>query len=120
MKNKTPFLSLLLAILIMCSVSMVVSASTVPPKNWEAPSISLVETEAANSGDSIMPEADIPTIQGEALSGQEASVETENEEEAAMPTSKSSNTPFFIGAGIAVAVFAGVALYCSKNGNKTL
>jgi len=32
---------------------------------------------------------------------------------------RSSNTPYFIGAGIAILLFISVAIYCKKHGNKT-
>lgn len=35
-----------------------------------------------------------------------------------VPQARSSNTPFFVGAVLAVLMFVGVALYCKAKGNK--
>lgn len=100
MKKKAPFISLLFAFLLMFSVSMAASAAPV--------SVGLENSRA-----------DISTIQGETPSEPEASDGVQSEAETASAPSKNNNTPFFMGAGIAVLMFVGVALYCKKNGHKT-
>ena len=47
-------------------------------------------------------------------------IEEESAAVAAPTQTRSSNTPFFIGALLAVLMFAGVALYCKARGNKGL
>lgn len=100
MKIKTPLLSLLLALLIIFSISMEVSAAQI-------------------TGDEERNITDISAVQGESPSVPEAQDGLEFDAESAYTPQKSNNAPFFIGAVIAVLMFAGVALYCNKNGNKT-
>jgi len=47
-------------------------------------------------------------------------VEEESAAVAAPTQTRSSNAPFFIGALLAVIMFAGVALYCKAKGNRGL
>ena len=58
----------------------------------------------------------------EAVPIEEASIvqaETPTQDELpAVSPQTGGNTPYFIGAGIAVLVFVGVAFYCKHNGNK--
>ena len=121
MKKKA--LSLLFALLLLFSIGMAVSASPVPNAAGETPAISQAETAAPASDDLENPGADSSAVQGVSPTGPEA---TDGEEQAAEETQtdsapqKSNNTPFFIGAGIAVLLFIGVALYCKANGNKSL
>jgi len=123
MKKKASLITLLLALMLVFSVSMAVSASAVPNTAGENPAISQTETAALAFDAVESAEVDIPTIQGDSPSGPEA---PDGEEQAAEETQadsvpqKSNNTPFFIGAGIAVLLFIGVALYCKANGNKSL
>lgn len=106
MKRKT--ITLLLTLLLIFSVSMAVSAA--PSQSGETAGIS-------QSENAVM---DMSAVQGEAPDGPQARDGAENaEEEAQTAPRKNNNTPFFIGAGIAVLMFAGVAVYCKTNGNKT-
>lgn len=122
MKTKTSFITFLLALLLVLSFSMAVSASAVPDAG-ETPVISLDESGAPASDTSEETETDAPSLQGETPSGPEApdgEGQAAEETQTAPTPQKSGNTPFFIGAGIAVLLFIGVALYCKANGNKTL
>jgi len=116
MKKKA--ISLLFALLLLFSIGMAVSASPVPNTAGETTAISQSETVAPASDDLENPGADSSAVQGVSPSGPEA---PDGEEQAAEETQtdsapqKSNNTPFFIGAGIAVLLFIGVALYCKAN-----
>ena len=122
MKKKASLITLLLALMLVFSVSMAVSASPVPNAAGETTAISQAETVAPASDDLENPGADSSAVQGvsptgpEAPDGEQAAEETQTDS----APQKSNNTPFFIGAGIAVLLFIGVALYCKANGNKSL
>ena len=97
---KTKAFALLLTLLLVFTVSMAVSAETMP------------------SGETAIVQVNEVSGQGEALS--QAGESGEDDALAVPEPPKSTNTPYFIGAGIAVLVFIGVAFYCKYNGNKIL
>jgi len=92
--KKTRFLTLLLTLLLVFAVSMAVSASA------DTDGENAVSLENG-SGSLIMPDIE------EASAAETA------------PPKQSGNAPLFIGAGFAVLMFIGVALYCRTKGNKT-
>lgn len=117
---KKKITTLMLALLLVFSISMVVSAAS--PQSGDAAGVLQSETvvPSSNRGESVS--ADSPAVQGETTNGPEARKEIESvaeEAQLASASHKNNNTPFFIGAGIAVVLFIGVALYCRANGNKT-
>ena len=98
MKAKS-LITLALALVFLFSMSIAVSADTAP--SGESPGIQVVDFDAPGQG-----EAPIHEII--------------SEEESVPPAPQgSSNTPYFVGAVIAVLLFIGVAIYCKKHGNKT-
>jgi len=90
--KKTRFFAILLALSLIFSISMAVYASD--DSHEGAPEI-------------IAPEGDYAP-------------DTEEDGAAATTPARSSNTPLFVGAGIAVLMFIGVAIYCKTHGNKNL
>jgi hypothetical protein len=97
--NKTRFFTLVFILLLVLSVGMAVFASASPDVIGEtAKGIAISE----GSGD-----ADISEVE-EGSAAEAASTKT------------GGNTPLFIGAGLAVLMFAGVAVYCKTHGKKTL
>ncbi len=67
-----------------------------------------------------MTEQEAPAVQGEAPAQLEApdADEAPAEDAAALTKPDKTNTPYFIGAGLALLLFIGVAFYCKTNGNK--
>jgi len=107
--NKTRFFTLLLTLLLVLSFSLVVSASAeMGEERTEGITVQ-------GNGEVITWEASSVYIPGEDTPGVE-------EETAAIaaPSSRSGNTPFFIGAVLAVLLFVSVAVYCKVHGNKSL
>ena len=106
---KKTVVSLMLALMLLVSFSVFASAQAAPAE--------LEQTTVVQLDDMTQPEqaeSEPPVVQGEAPAQPD---ETTAEETLAEP--QSGNTPYFIGAGIAVLVFIGVAFYCKTNGNKT-
>lgn len=122
MKNCKAICSLLAVLILLCSISVSAFAQT-PPDLIDPPpaASSHLESEAAATMDPLPQAADITPEPSEASTPSEQSTAPEdaeiqdNQEEALAP--RSSNTPYFIGAVIAVLVLIGVALYCKFNGN---
>ena len=104
---KKAFISLALALLLLTSFSVLASAQAAPAETEQS---TIVQLDDLNP-----PEQEVTAVQGEAPAQPD---ETTAEETPAEP--QSGNTPYFIGACIAVLVFIGVAFYCKTNGNKTL
>ena len=92
MKTKI-VITLVLALVLIFSMSLAVAASTAP--GVQPPGLQMANTP--DQGEAPVPE-ELP---------------------APPVTQRSSNTPYFIGAGIAILLFIGVAIYCKKHGNKT-
>ena len=92
-----------LALMLIFSLGMAVSAETAPVSG-ENISITHVDgVEAPEEGEAPAEDEIMPVEMPETPAPK-----------------KSGNSPYFIGAGIAVLVFIGVAFYCKTNGNKTL
>jgi len=96
MKTKI-FITLALILIFIFSLSLAVSTDAAPD----------AETSAMHADDTDT------TVQSNAIFMPE-------EVTVSSAPKRNGNTPYFIGAGIAVLVFTGVALYCKNNGNKTL
>lgn len=112
-KVKSLFI-LMLAIIMLCCAGMTAYAQTsdsgVPPVSDDA--LVSVDTESGESGPEmdLLEEGSLPD--GETLPGsQEKTVEKQQTE-----SEQSGNTPYFIGAGVAVLVFIGVAVFCKIKG----
>ncbi len=103
MKQKRILAALVLTLVLVVSLSMAVYAQTMP---------------ATAVGDT---QADTQAITESTAEQGEAPAQPEEPEDAEPETTSpgGGNTPYFIGAGIAVLVFLGVAFYCKTNGNKT-
>lgn len=121
--------AIILALVLLCTGAIAVSASTVTPEG-KTQSVS----EAAQDAPAQQtPGQEVPTPEAPA---QEAPAQEElpqvvditpqddpdedavqEQAETETPRKKSNNTPYFVGAVIAVIVFIGVALYCKFNGN---
>ena len=101
-------ISLVLALILLFSLSMAVSASTTITGRSAMPIIQMIDR--VNASD----QSEAP------IQAADAAVEEIAEPESLPPpVTRSSNTPYFVGAGIAILVFIGVAFYCKNNGHKT-
>ena len=99
-------ISLVLAVILLFSLSMAVSASTTVIGN-RAP---IILADVVN----VHSQSEAP-----AQTTNAAVEEIAEPEPPPAPVTRSSNTPYFVGAGIAILVFIGVAFYCKNNGHKT-
>jgi len=99
MKAKS-IVTFVLVLVFIFSMSMSVSAEAAP--SVATPGLRLVDLDTPSQGEApeleIIPEGLTPPSAPQG----------------------SSNTPYFVGAGIAILLFIGVAVYCKKHGNKTL
>ncbi len=107
---KKTVISLALALLLLASFSVLASAQAAPAEGEQTTVVQLDDMTPPEQA-----ESELPASQEEdpAQPSESATQETP----AATP--ESGNTPYFIGAAIAVLVFIGVAFYCKSNGNKT-
>lgn len=122
MKNIKLFLSLVLALVFVCTGAIAVSASTALPdeaavESAQTPQVVEItpDTPYEDTTDETAAEdnAAVPASDGDAGLEEES-----QEEQQTQPVRKeSNNTPYFVGAVIAVIVFIGVALYCKFNGD---
>jgi len=123
MRNKNIFaLILALMLLVICSLSVSASADALP---GEVPAQSDIANPVDETGVSVIEDsaAGRPVVlEGSEVQDGGGEQETGEDiaplEEEQPPASKNTNTPYFIGAGIAVLLFIGVALYCRANGNR--
>jgi hypothetical protein len=91
---KKTVISLVLALMLLCTFSVAASAQAMPGE----------EATIVQPNDTAQPgQAEAPDMA----------------ETTEAPEHEKSNTPYFIGAGIALVLFAGVAVYCKSNGSKT-
>ena len=123
MRNKNIFaLMLALMLLVVCALSVSASADALP---GDVPAQSDNanpggETDASAMEDSaigrpvVLEGSEVQEGGGEQETGEDIAALEEEQP----PASKNTNTPYFIGAGIAVLLFIGVALYCRANGNR--
>lgn len=117
MRKKNIFvLMLILVLMVICALPVSAAADAAP---GEVTAQSEVMNPGNETGVSSMEDsaADMPVVI------EDGSEQDTGEDMAALeaeePTvTKSNNTPYFIGAGIAVLLFVGVALYCRANGNR--
>ena len=117
MKNRTELLSLLLTLLLIFTAGISVYASPAPDTNGQAASEAIISQLPTTDNSDVR---DDSPAQPEEDAIETPAEENESETVTASTSPKSSNTPFFIGAVIAVILFIGVAMYCKFNGNKSL
>ena len=99
-------ISIIIALAIVCGISITTMAAPLEILNGEASSITQSIDEKSS------PEEDAP--ESENMGSLQ-----ESEEMVAIPQSSvNTNSPFFVGAGIALATFIGVAIFCKFKGNK--
>jgi hypothetical protein len=126
MKTKKNLFALMLALvlMVMCTLPVMAAADAAPTSGAaQMEQAEQLEIDApADAGDAD-PEAalDTPVVTSHteeetptAPEGEAAGEEVEPEQ----PEEKKGNTAYFIGAGIAVLLFIGVAFYCRANGKK--
>jgi len=123
MRNKNIFaLMLALMLLVICALSVSASADAAPgdvPAQSEAVSpgdetgVSAMEDSAAGRP-VVLEGSEVQEGGGEQDTGEDIAPLEEEQP----PARQNNNTPYFIGAGIAVLLFIGVALYCRANGNR--
>lgn len=131
MKNCKAICFLLLALVLLCSLSLAALADT-PPDIIDPPALSSPQAQAeasvsvepppqvlditpdSSDAEQSGPSELAPSSQPEAP--EDARDQGSQEEDA--PAARGSNTPYFVGAVIAVLVLIGVALYCKYNGRK--
>ena len=109
---KKTVISLALALLLLASFSLSASAQATPAESEQT---TVVQLDDLTPPEQAEPEK--PATQDETPAQPE---ETEEAAVEAPIAPESGNTPYFIGAGVALLVFIGVAFYCKANGNKTL
>lgn len=122
MKTKKTLFTLALALVLMviCALPVMAAAETVPDEGTVQVE---VEADDADLGhdpnapvENSSTELEIPAVlEGESV---EENYDEIAPQEVQPVQRKSSNTPYLVGAGIAVLLFIGVALYCRANGNK--
>ena len=109
---KKTVISFALALLLFVSFSVLASAQAAPAVGEQTTVVQLDDMTPPEQA-----ETETPAAQEEDPAQPEETEATVAEESSAAP--ESGNTPYFIGAAIAVLVFIGVAFYCKSNGNKT-
>lgn len=107
---KKTVISLALALMLLFMFTFAASAQDAP----------VADNAIVQLDDMTQPEQESLGVQGEAPTQPEAPDADEATAEDAAATTKpeKGNTPYFIGAGLALLLFVGVAFYCKTNGNK--
>lgn len=131
MKKIKSLLSLALALVFVCTGAIAVSASaSLPDETPPAITESAADTgipeqtpqivdvtpdtpyEETSDDTTVEDNAAVPISDGDT----DPAEESQEEQQPQPDRKKSSNTPYFVGAVIAVIIFIGVALYCKFNG----
>ena len=116
MKPMKSLLVLMLAVLMLCCTGVVAFAQTsaetsVPP---------IVIGEEQTEDPVLDPLAEAQNITPDMLDESAAPEQDQDTAAAEQRPERDSNIPYFIGAGIAVLVFIGVAVFCKYKGNNNL
>lgn len=117
------------AFMLLCSISVAALADSPPDLDNSVLSSSQVDIEGTSSIEPLPLVVEIipassetfvsqedPTPSGQSEISEDAREQDNQAEEA--PNRRNSNTPYFVGAVIAVMILIGVALYCRFNGRK--
>lgn len=121
MKRMKSLLVLMLAVLMLCCTGMVAFAQTLEDSSVPSVSADIAPESEGQETDGVLdPLAKAQNITPDMLE-ESTSPEQESDSVAAeQQPERDSNIPYFIGAGIAVLVFIGVAVFCKYKGNNNL
>lgn len=121
MKTAKSILSLVLCIVLMFSIGIVAFADTpaAPEVNASQAQTQIEAAESTDSGESV--QGELPTVIDMTPDDEDvaASPDVQQAEQQEQPAAeKSSNTPYLVGAVLAVILFIGVAVFCKFKGNR--